>query len=210
MILYSFWRSTTSYRARIALNLIGLDYEIRPVDLVAGAQKEPGYAALNPGKSVPTLVLDDGTILTQSLAIMDYLHSEHPESGLLPVDPVDRAKVLAAAHTVAMDIHPINNLRVLGELKKLGHDQDETVRWMHHWMHEGFAAYQSLIKENTLFSFGDQPDMADICLTAQMYNARRWGLDLAPYSRLVEIEQRCLELEAFQKAYPDNQPDARV
>ncbi len=208
MILYSYWRSTTSYRVRIALNLIGLDYDIRPVDLVGGDQRDPEYVAINPGKGVPTLILDDGTVLTQSLAIIDYLTGQHPDTALLPADRVERAQVTAAAHSIALDIHPVNNLRVLGGLRKLGHSQQDTVDWMCHWMIEGLTAYQSLIRPEGPFSFGDRPDLADICLTAQMYNVHRWGLDLSPFARLVEIEQTCLQIDAFDRARPENQPDA--
>lgn len=208
MILFSYWRSTTSYRVRVALSLLGLDHQIRPVDLLAGEQRAPDYAALNPGKCVPTLVLDDGTALTQSMAILEYLHETHAHSTLLPDDPLARARVRAAAQTIAMDIHPVNNLRIIGELKKRGATQDDTVIWMNRWMRDGFQAFQSLVNQTSPFSFGQGPDMADICLTAQMYNARRWGLDLTPFDRLVEIETTCLALDAFKNARPENQPDA--
>ncbi len=209
MKLFSYWRSTTSFRVRIALNLKGFDYEIVPVDLVAGAQRAPEYAAINPGCAVPTLMLDDGTCLTQSLAIIDYLEALRPAPALLPAEPLARARTLAVAHQVALDIHPVNNLRVIGRLRQMGHEQGEIIDWMHHWMHEGFTACQQMIRADTPFCFGDTPDLADICLTAQMYNARRWGLELAPFARIVEIEQACLALPAFAAAHPDSQPDAR-
>jgi len=208
MKLYSYWRSTTSYRVRIVLNLKGFDYEIAPVNLVKGAQREPGYAAINPGRGVPTLELDDGTHLTQSLAIIDYLDHLRPDPAILPADPLARARVMAAAHQVALDIHPVNNLRVVQHLEAMGHSKPDVVDWMVHWMHEGLSAYQAMIRPDTPFSFGDTPDLADICLTAQMYNARRWGLDLTPFARIVEIEQACLALPAFDAARPENQPDA--
>ncbi len=208
MRLYSYWRSTTSYRVRIVLNLKGFDHDIVPVDLIKGAQRTPEYAAINPWRGVPTLELDDGSHLTQSLAIIDYLDHLRPDPAILPAEPLARARTMAAAHQVALDIHPVNNLRVVNRLKQMGHSQEDVISWMNHWMHEGLSAYQAMIAPDTPFSFGDAPDLADICLTAQMYNARRWGLDLAPFTRIVEIEQACLALPAFDAARPENQPDA--
>ncbi|MCM2563113.1 maleylacetoacetate isomerase [Lutimaribacter sp. EGI FJ00015] len=210
MKLYSYWRSTTSVRVRIALNLKGVDYELETIDLTKGEQRAEGYAALNPAKGVPTLVLDDGTALTQSMAILDYIDTAWPEPPLYPADPRERALVDAAAHAIALDIHPVNNLKVLGYLKsRLGHGQDETLDWMRHWMHEGFTAFQQMIRPDTPFCFGDQIGMADLCLVGQMVNARRWGLDLAPFARLVEIDARAREIDAVQRGMPENQPDAQ-
>lgn len=209
MKLYSYWRSTTSYRVRIALNLKGLSFETSPVNLVAGEQCAPDYAALNPGKGVPTLVLEDGTALTQSLAIIEYLDTIVPEPRLLPTEPLQRARVQAAVQTIAMDIHPVNNLKVMTYLKAhLGLTGDGQLDWFRHWMTEGFAAYQALLPERTTFSFGDTPGLADICLVAQLYNAHRWGVDMSPFPRLLEIEERALSLAAFNDARPENQPDA--
>lgn len=210
MILYSYWRSTTSYRVRIALNMKGLAYESREIDLVAGAQRADDYAAINPSQGVPALVLDDGTVLTQSMAILDYLDRLMPEPALLPSDPVQRAQVMAAAHVIAMDIHPVNNLKVVGRLKgEHGASQDEGVAWMRHWMVEGFRAYLALLpKGDHTFSFGDTPMLCDICLAAQLYNAHRWGVDMSGFSRLLEIEKAAMMLEAFQRAKPEAQPDA--
>ncbi|MBO9446383.1 maleylacetoacetate isomerase [Ruegeria sp. R14_0] len=209
MKLYSYWRSTTSYRVRIALNLKGLSYEICPINLVAGEQKGPDYTALNPGKGVPTLDLGDGTLLTQSLAIIEYLDATVPEPRLLPTDPLQRARVQAAAQTIAMDIHPVNNLRVMSYLKaNEGLTADGQLDWFRHWMAEGFAAYQALLPKGTAFSFADSPDLADICLVAQLFNAHRWGVDMSPFPRLLEIEERALSLSAFNDARPENQPDA--
>ena len=208
MKLYTYWRSTTSYRVRIAMNLKGLAYEPVPVNLVAGDQKSPEYTALNPIAGVPTLVLDDGTALTQSMAILEWLEATHPEPALLPSDSVAAAQVRAAALVVACDVHPVNNLKVGAKLKEMGHSQDEVVAWMNDWMTRGFAAYQALLPDDAEFSFGDTPGLADICLVPQLYNAHRWGCDLTPFTRLTEIEERCLALPAFAAAKPENQPDA--
>ena len=187
MKLYSYWRSTTAYRVRIALALKRVEAEIVPVDLLAGDQRTDPYVALNPIKGVPTLVLDDGAVLTQSLAIMSYLDAVYPGPALVPADPVAAAQVQAAAMAVAIDIHPVNNLKVLNKLKDMGHSQDDCIAWMHHWMAEG---------------------LADTCLVAQLYNAHRWGVALARDPRLAAIEDRCIALPAFATAHPDNQPDA--
>lgn len=208
MRLYSYWRSTTSYRVRIALNLKGIVYQTVPVDLVAGAQTAPDYVALNPGQGVPALVTGDGTVLTQSMAILDWLEETHPAPALLPDDPVQRAQVRAAALTIACDIHPVNNLRVIRALKSMGHSQDETVSWMNDWMTRGFATFDALIAPDTPFCFGDRPGLADLCLVPQLYNAHRWGCDLSAFPRLTGIEARCLALPAFDAARPEAQPDA--
>ncbi|MDO6731781.1 maleylacetoacetate isomerase [Marinovum sp. 2_MG-2023] len=208
MKLYSYWRSTTSLRVRAAMNLKSLDYDIVPVDLVAGDQRHESYQTLNPGKGVPTLVLDDGTVLTQSMAILDYLETRYPEPALLPVDPIARAKVRAAADQIALDIHPVNNLKVVSHLKSLGHSQDDAVAWMNHWMTEGFTAFQHLIRPDTAFCFGDSPGLADLCLVGQLYNARRWQCDLAPFGRLTDIDARCQQIDAIASAMPERQPDA--
>ena len=208
MKLYTYWRSTTSYRVRIALNLKGIAYEAAPIDLVAGDQRAPDYAALNPGQGVPTLVLEDGTVLTQSMAILDYLEESHPDPALLPSDPTARAKVRAAALTIATDIHPVNNLRVVGKLKAMGHSPDEATEWMNDWMTRGFAAFAELIDPDTEYCYGDTPGLADLCLVPQLYNAHRWGCDLSAFARLTDIETRCLALPAFEAARPESQPDA--
>lgn len=190
------------------MNLKGIDYSLTPVNLVEGAQRSPDYIAINPAKGVPALVTDDGTVLTQSMAIIDWLEETRPEPALLPADPVARARVRAAALGFATDIHPVNNLRVIARLKSMGHDQAETVDWMNHWMAEGFTAVSRLIEEETAYCFGEMPGLADLCLVPQLYNARRWGLDLTPFERLTEIEARCLQLPAFANARPEAQPDA--
>ena len=209
MKLYSYWRSTTSVRVRAVLNLKGVTYEMQTLDLTGGEQKGADYAAINPSKGVPSLVLDDGTVLTQSLAIIDYLDATHPEPPMLPGDDVERARVLAASLCIAMDIHPVNNLMVLSRLTEdFGATQDQKVAWMHHWMHEGLGAFQSLIRDDTRYSFGDQVTLADICLVGQMVNARRWDLDLSALGRLVEIDARLREIPEIHAALPEQQPDA--
>ncbi|WP_171231120.1 maleylacetoacetate isomerase [Ruegeria sp. HKCCA6707] len=209
MKLYSYWRSTTSYRVRAALNLKGLAYETIPVDLTAGAQQAEDYVRLNPGKGVPTLVLDDGTVLTQSLAIIDYLDAVVPSPRLIPEEPAQRARVLAAAHTVALDIHPVNNLRLIGQLKsRYGATPEQARDWMDHWMTEGFNALEPQLSDTSTFSFGEAPDLADLCLVAQVYNAHRWGVDLSPFPKITRVEQACLGLPEIAAAHPDQQPDA--
>ena len=208
MKLYSYWRSTTSYRVRIALNLKGLEAEIVPINLLEGAQYSDAYATLNPVKGVPTLVIEDGTVLTQSMAILEYLDTIAPAPPLLPADAAQRARVHGAALVMATDIHPINNLKVLKRLKDMGHSQEECVSWMTHWMIEGLTAFDALIDRDGPFCFGDAPTLADICLVAQLYNAHRWGVCLRPFPRLAAIEAHCMTLPAFAATHPDTQPDA--
>lgn len=211
MQLYSYWRSTTAYRVRAALNLKGLAYETVPVNLVAGEQRAESYTALNPGAGVPTLVLDDGTVLTQSLAILDYLDAIYPDPPLIPKDPLQRAKVLATAHGFALDVHPVNNLRVVQHLKAEFSAPDDAVRaWMLHWMAKGCAALEAQIDPDTTFCFGESPDIADLCVVAQLYNAKRWGLDMAPYPHLSRVDAACLAHPAIAAAHPDQQPDASL
>ncbi len=211
MKLYSYWRSSTSYRVRAALNLKGLGYETVSVDLVAGDQRAEDYLTLNPGATVPTLVLEDGTALTQSLAILDYLDATWPEPRIIPVGARARARVLAAAHTVALDIHPVNNLRLLNELKtRFGASQDQLADWMCHWMRSGLDALEAQLEDSTPFAFGTAPDIADLCIIAQLYNARRWGLELTTYPKLCRVEKACLALPEIAAAHPDQQPDVKV
>lgn len=210
MTLYGYWRSTTSYRVRAALNLKGVAYETVPVDLVAGDQRAASYVDLNPGCGVPTLVLDDGTVLTQSMAILYYLDATYAEPGLLPDSPLARARVQAAADTIALDIHPLNNLRVIAQLKaRFGARPDQSKAWMAHWMLEGFASLEAMIDDKTPFAFGDTPGLADLCLIAQAYNAHRWRVSLAPFPRIQRVEAQCLEVPAIAAAHPDEQPDAK-
>lgn len=208
MKVHSYWRSTTSYRVRIALNLKKVTYQTIPVDLTAGEQNSPEFNKINPGQAVPALVLDNGAVIPQSMAILEWLEETFPEPALLPDNPEARAKVRAAALGIASDVHPVNNLRVTAKLKSLGHGQEVIEDWMNDWMTRGFKAFLQLISDDAPFCFGDSPGLADICLIPQLYNAHRWGCDLASFSRLTEIETRCLALPAFDAARPENQPNA--
>ncbi len=208
MKLYSYWRSTTSLRIRAALNLKGIEYETMTVNLLEGEQNVPSFVRISPTHGVPVLELDDGTTLTQSHAIAEYLDTISPEPPLFPSNPLIRAKVQAAALTIGMEIHPVNNLRILAYLKsELGHSQEQAVEWMRHWMADGFAAFEKLIEDGE-FCFGGNISYADICLVGQMVNARRWGLDLTPFARLVAIDERSRAIPEIAAAMPENQPDA--
>lgn len=209
MKLYGYWRSGAAYRLRIALGLKGLGWQDIPVDLVKGEQRAAEFLAISPIGLVPALELDDGTVLTQSLAILDWLDRLFPKPPLLPPDPVARAQAMAAGMAIAVDTHPIQNVGVVAFLKSAhGVDGQGGIDWMCHWMKRGFGAFQQMCRADTAFAFGGAPGYADICLVPQLYNARRWDMDLTPYPRLTEIEARCLALPAFDAARPENQPDA--
>jgi len=202
IILFDYWRSSASYRVRIALNLKGVAYETVDTSLLDGAQKAPDYVARNPQGFVPMLSID-GHDLTQSLAIIDYLDAQYPEPPMVSREPLERATTLAQAMVVAADIHPVNNLRILKYLKnELGQDQEAVDRWYRHWIAEGFAALEAMAPESGLFG-GDRPNLADICLVPQMYNARRFATDLSAFPRLVRIDAACNEMAAFQNAAPE-------
>ena len=213
MRLYTYWRSSAAYRVRIALNLKGVAAEQVPVHLVrdGGEQYGDTYRGINPQSRVPALE-DGGRVLTQSLAILEYLEETHPEPPLLPPDPAGRARVRALAQIVACDIHPLNNLRVLRYLKReAGLDDAARDAWYRHWIADGFAAMEALLAgspETGRFCHGDAPTLADACLVPQVYNARRYACDLAPYPTLTRVEAACLALPAFQRATPEAQPDA--
>lgn len=204
VVLHDYFRSSASYRVRIALNLKGVAYEPNPVSLVDGAQQSPEYRALNPQGFVPMLEID-GLKLTQSLAIFDYLDATHPDPPFVPKDPPGRAQVLALALTVACDIHPLNNLRVLKYLKStLGQEQDAADNWYRHWVAEGLAALEALAAPRAgTFLYGDQLSMADICLVPQLYNARRFAVPLEPYPTLIRADANASALPAFAAAHPD-------
>jgi maleylpyruvate isomerase len=213
MKLYTFFRSSASYRVRIALNLKGLAYEQVPVHLRRGGgeQLQPAYKAINPQALVPALE-DSGKILTQSLAIMEYLDEKYPAVPLLPKEPASRALVRSMALVVACEVHPIQNLRVLNYVKSKYHQTDEQVnQWAQHWIDLGLTALEQMIAAQPNrrgFCFGDAPTVADICLVPQLGNARRYGCDLAGYPNILSIEKNCVALPAFAAAAPEKQPDA--
>ena len=202
LLLYDYWRSSASYRVRIALNLKGAAYERFPVDLLDSAQKRADYRGRNPQGFVPTLEVD-GRPFTQSLAILSWLEAALPDPPLLPSDPDDRAHVLALALIVVADIHPLNNLRVLKRLKALGVEEDARDDWYRHWVREGFAALEALAAPRAgRFLFGDAVSWADVCLVPQMFNARRFEVDLAPYPALVGADAAATALEPFAPLTP--------
>ncbi|MBX4871240.1 MULTISPECIES: maleylacetoacetate isomerase [Rhizobium] len=203
VVLYDYWRSSASYRVRIALNLLDIDYRTIPINLLDGAHKAADYLRLNPQGLVPTLVID-GKTLTQSLAIIEYLAELRPEYGLLPSDGLDRQHVRALSYAIAMDIHPICNLHVVSHLKTLTDKAEAREEWMKHFIGDGLRKLEIMLGESySAFSFGDKPTMADLCLVPQVYNARRWGVDMTTFSRIADIDARCAELPAFQAAHPD-------
>jgi maleylacetoacetate isomerase len=205
-ILYDYYRSSAAYRVRIALNLKGIDYESRPVNLLEGEQKSDEYRAVNPQGFVPMLDID-GHRLTQSLAIISYLDMRYSNQPLLPNSAEARAEVLSLALVVACDIHPLNNLRVLKYLKnELGHSQDEVDRWYAHWISERLPALEALAKPQAgAFLHGDGPTLADVCLVPQLFNARRFNVPLDGYPTLLRADENANKLEAFAAAHPDRQ-----
>ena len=205
-VLYDYYRSSAAYRVRIALNLKGIPYESRPVNLLHSEQRGDEYRALNPQGLVPMLEID-GHRLTQSLSIMVYLDQVYPEHPLMPRDPVDGAHVRAMALTIACDIHPLNNLRVLKYLSnELGLPQEERDAWYIHWIREGLPALETLAKPGAgKFLFGDQPTIADVCLVPQLFNARRFNVPLDDFPTLLRADESANKLEAFAAAHPDRQ-----
>lgn len=211
--LYSYWRSSAAYRVRIALNLKDLSYELLPVHLVrdGGEQRRPGYLALNPQGLVPVLE-HDGVVLSQSLAIIEYLEEVFPDVPLLPADTLGRARVRSLAQVVACEIHPLNNLRVMNYLKgPLGLSAEAASDWYRHWLLEGFEALERRLAaepETGRYCHGDRPGLADAFLVPQVYNARRFEISLSRYPRTEAIDAACLALPAFRDAAPERQPDA--
>jgi maleylacetoacetate isomerase len=209
-LLYDYYRSSSAYRVRIALNIKGIEYDHHPVNLLEGEQKSDEYRAVNPQCLVPTLEID-GLKLTQSLAIIVYLDQRIPEPPLMPADPADGAHVREMALAIACDIHPLNNLRVLKYLAgplRLG--EEERQAWYAHWIGEGFTALETMAAPRAgAFLFGDTPTLADICLVPQMYNARRFNVPVAAYPTLLRADANAAQVEAFAAAHPDRQEEAK-
>jgi len=214
MKLYTYFRSSAAYRVRIALNLKGLDYGSVPVHLLrdGGQQLLPAYREINPSALVPTLD-DDGALIGQSLAIIEYLEESHPSVPLLPADALGRARVRMLALTVAADTHPLGNLRVLKYLTgELGQSEQAKLAWQQHWLHTGMAALEALLASSSdtgLYCHGDTPTLADCCLVPQVFSAQRFGVDTAPYPTIMRIHAACAGLPAFQQAHPAQQADAQ-
>ncbi|QDF99113.1 maleylacetoacetate isomerase [Azoarcus sp. DD4] len=213
MKLYTYFRSSAAFRVRIALNLKGIAYDAVPVHLVrdGGEQRQEGYLAVNPAALVPALA-EDGRVLTQSMAIIEYIDETHPEPPLLPGAPTDRARIRAIAQSIACDIHPLNNLRVLQYLsRQLGIDEARRNAWYRHWVETGLAAVEAMLAGDArtgAFCHGDTPTLADCCLVPQIFNARRLDCNLDAMPTVLRISERCEALEAFRLAAPANQPDA--
>jgi maleylpyruvate isomerase len=212
VVLHNYFRSSTSYRARIALNLKGVDYDYVAHHLRHGEHRDPAFLAVNPQGLVPALVWSDGTIVTQSLAICEFLDEMIPEPPLLPSDPAGRARVRAIAQIIACEIHPVNNLRVLNALRaRYGADDAGVADWFRHWVNETFAPLEAMLAKSSQtgrFCHGDVPGLADICLVAQVANNARFNVDMTPYPTIARIRDACMELPAFIEAAPARQPDA--
>lgn len=211
--LYTYFRSSAAYRVRIALNLKSLDYQPHFIHLLkdGGEQHQDAYRELNPQGLIPALVTEDEGTLTQSLAIIEYLDETYPEPALLPASASARAFVRSLALMVCCDIHPLNNLRVHAYLKDELHVNDDARQlWYQHWINEGLSALEKRLntqEDNSHFCYGDTPTIADLCLIPQLYNAKRFDCDISSYPTLRKINTNCMELEAFIKAAPENQPD---
>jgi maleylpyruvate isomerase len=213
MKLYSYFRSSAAYRVRIALNLKGLAYEYAPIHLLrdGGQQLKPDYRELNPDGIVPTFI-DGDNVLTQSLAIIEYLDEMHPEPALLPGTPLDRAFVRSVALQIACEIHPVDNLRILKYLKhtlKVGDEAKDA--WYRHWLDSGFESLEKRLANDSRVGklcFGDTPTLADLCLVPQVYNARRFNLDMSRYPTIERIADHAAQIDAFARAAPGQQPDA--
>ena len=210
MKLYSYYRSSAAYRVRIALNLKGVAYATASIHLIkdGGHNRRPEYRAVNPQMRVPALVTPSGEVLIQSLAIIDYLDETYPAPALLPKDPIARAHARALAQIVACDVHPLNNTSPLRYLKRVMHQEQTAIdAWYHHWITEGFEAIETLVRPGP-YCCGCEVTIADICLVPQVSNARRMKVPLDKFPKIVAIDAACLALTAFDRARPENQPDA--
>ncbi|MBZ9683397.1 MULTISPECIES: maleylacetoacetate isomerase [unclassified Mesorhizobium] len=212
IVLHNYFRSSTSHRVRIALEMKGVGYDYIPHHLRHGEHLEAAYLAVNPQGLVPALIWSDGMLLTQSLAIIEFLDETIPEPPLLPKDPPSRARVRMLAQMIACDIHPVNNLRVLTSLRTLfGAGDQDVANWFRHWVNEGFGPLEKLLTaspETGTFCHGEAAGLADICLAAQVTSNARFGVDMTPYPTIARISAACMTLPAFQKAAPQNQIDA--
>lgn len=210
MKLYTYFRSSAAYRVRIALNLKGISYEAVPIHLTrdGGRHKTAEYRKINPQMRVPSLALSNGDVLTQSLAIIEYLDEVYPDPPLLPVDAVERAHVRAIAQLIACDIHPLNNLVSLNYLKgPLKHDQATADEWYRHWVVAGFEPLEAMLRPGP-YAYGSHVTIADLCLVPQVFNARRFKVSLEKFPKIAAVEAACALLPAFDQARPENQPDA--
>ncbi len=215
MKIYSFFNSSTSYRVRIALALKGLDYEYHGVNIRIGEQSDQAYTLINSSKSVPALVTEEGEILTQSMAIIDYLDLIYPQHKLIPEDPIERVRVLEVSNVIACDMHAINNLRVLNYLTgDLSISDEQKSRWQKHWIYEGFSAVEALLykygsgeKDAGGYCLGKSATLADCCLVPQVSNALRFRCELSEFPKIMKIYEHCQQQPAFKKAAPAVQPD---
>jgi maleylacetoacetate isomerase len=210
--LYTFFRGSSPFRLRIALNLKGLPYDAVPVHLGKNEHQRPEFGAVNPQQLLPALELDDGQVLTQSLAIMEYLEEKYPKPALLPKDPYGRARVRALSLLVACEIHPLNNKRTLDYLRSgVGRSEEQVADWYRHWIDDGLAKLEAAMTRGAgtgRFSHGDTPSMADCCLVPQVFNARRYNNDTSKFPTVMRVFGECMQLEAFERAQPSKQPDA--
>jgi maleylacetoacetate isomerase len=207
--LYSAWRATAPYRVRIGLALKGIAYDYVPINLIKGEQREAAYKAVNPQGLTPALDLGDGQVLTQSLAILEWLEETHPQPAILPEAPLDRQRVRAMALVIACDIHPLNNTRVGRALDKLGVSKEDNLAWVHRWITDGFDTLEPMVSRyGRGFAFGDTPTVADCCLIPQVYSANRFEVDLSPWPAIRAVADRAAQHPAFQAAHPTKQPDA--
>ncbi len=207
--LYSYYRSSAAYRLRIALNYKGLDWDYIPVNLLTTEQKSAAYLAQNPQGLVPALALDDGIVLSQSVAVLEWLEETHPNPPLLPLEPLQRAYTRALVNHIACDIHPLNNISILQYLRgELAATEEQVHHWYCHWIDRGFGGLERQLAGSGPYCMGQSLSMADVCLVPQVYNARRFNVPLDDFPTVVAIANRCEQLPAFAKAHPDNQPDA--